>query len=65
VTDILGPETLWPYVGLIGASGGARQSSVARRDPQLVSKLLAARERRDLRRTGRGKRNRRPWSEPD
>jgi hypothetical protein len=26
--DVLGPETLCPYVGLIGASGGARQSSV-------------------------------------
>jgi hypothetical protein len=28
VMDVLGPETPCPYVGLIGASGGARQSSV-------------------------------------
>jgi hypothetical protein len=37
ITDILGPETLWPYVGLIGASGGARQSAVAWSDPHLAS----------------------------
>jgi len=30
---LLRPETRWPYAGLIGASGGARQSSVVWGDP--------------------------------
>jgi hypothetical protein len=48
---ILWPETRWPYVGLIGASPGARQSSVFWTNPGIGAERLAGME--GWRKTGR------------
>jgi hypothetical protein len=52
ITDILGPVTPWPYVGLIGASDGARQSSVFSERPAAGTQPFAWSRGKKLRERG-------------